>query len=206
MLRSLVAGAALTAIVLAAGFVTAQGSQSTAQGVYKVDNVHSMALFRTSHMGASQSWGRFNVIEGDFTMNEGGPTPLFIDVKVKTNSVDTNSDARDKHLRSPDFFNVKEFSEMTFKSTASRKTGDNRYSVTGDFTLLGTTKPITIDLATYGPVANPRGGSQLAGFETTFDIKRSDYGMKYGIMPDGTGDAVRIVVSIEGGQASGSNN
>jgi polyisoprenoid-binding protein YceI len=206
MLRSFVAGIAFTAITLVGSFVAAQSGESTAQRVYKVDNVHSSALFRTGHLGASQLWGRFNSIDGDFTMNEGGATPLFIDMKVKTDSVDTNNASRDKHLRSPDFFNVKEYPEMTFKSTSSRKTGDNRYSVTGDFTMLGKTKPITVELETFGPVTNPRGGNQLAGFETIFDIKRSDYGMKYGIMPDGAGDNVRVIVSIEGGQATGSNN
>src|SRR5262245_3035975 len=83
MLRSLVAGIAFTAIALVGSFVTAQSSQSTAQRVYKVDNVHSAALFRINHLGSSYTWGRFNTMDGDFTMADGGAIPLFIDIKVK---------------------------------------------------------------------------------------------------------------------------
>jgi polyisoprenoid-binding protein YceI len=205
MLRSLVAGIALTVLVLVAGFVTAQGSQSTAQRVYKVDNAHSAALFRINHLGSSYTWGRFNKIEGDFTMADGAATPLFVDMRVKTDSVDTNDETRDKHLRTPDFFNVKEHPEITFKSTASRKTADNKYSVMGDLTILGKTRPITIDVETFGPIDHPQAGKR-AGFETTFGIKRSDFGMNYGVGPGGVGDDVRIIVGVEGTQANGSSN
>ncbi len=194
---------ALVAVTLcgAAVLVSAMGgteatasTRSAADGLFSVDNVHSTVLFRVSHLGVSQSYGRFNEIDGGFLINPDSPESSSINITVKTTSVDTANGKRDDHLRSPDFFNAAQFPVTSFKSTAFKKVGDKRYEVTGDLTLHGVTKSITVPLEHVGTAETQRGVK--AGFECMFDIKRADYGMNY--MPGALGDDVRIIVSIEG--------
>jgi polyisoprenoid-binding protein YceI len=196
MLRPLVAAVALT---LGVGFVAAQNTApataSAAVGTtYTVDPVHTMVLFRISHVGASQLWGRFNTASGTFTRDDASGNPLAIDIQVKADSIDTANTGRDNHLRSPDFFNVKEHPTISFKSTSSKMISSDKVQVNGDLTLHGVTKPITVEVETYGPIDHPKMGRR-AGFETVFTIKRADYGMGFMAAPDET---VRITVAVEG--------
>ena len=115
---------------------------------------------------------------------------------IKTASVDTHFAQRNKDLMSPDFLNVTEFPEMTFKSTSIEKTGDKTGRVTGDLTLLGVTKPVTMDV-TFNKVApNPYNYNKpTAGFEAHTVIKRSDFGMKADI--PNIGDEVDISIKSQ---------
>jgi polyisoprenoid-binding protein YceI len=161
-----------------------------AADTYKVDPVHSTVIFRISHLGTSFVYGRFDDVAGTFTVDE---KPEF-DFAVNVESVDTNQKARDTHLKSADFFSAKEFPTITFKSTAVSSTGDKKFDVTGDLTLHGVTKSITVPLEFVG-AADTKMGSR-AGYEGHFSIKRSDYGMlKYAGM---VGDDVSLIVSFEG--------
>ena len=165
--------------------------------VFEIDDVHSMAMFRIHHMGAGQFWGRFNEVTGNFAFEEGKAEGLRFDVTIKTESVDSGNESLDKHLRSPDFFAAKDFPAMTFKSTTSRKTGDRTYDVDGELTMLGVTKPITAKVEFCGVADMGRG--RKAGFEAQFTVKRSDFGMKYGVEKGAIGDEVKVVVGLEGG-------
>jgi polyisoprenoid-binding protein YceI len=170
---------------------------SAAKSDYVVDAVHSAVIFRIKHLEASYSYGRFNKFEGvvNYDPTEGLSA---IKINLDVDSVDTANAARDEHLRSPDFFNTKQFPKATFKSASVTKTGDHTYDVTGEFTLAGVTKTVTVSVEHVGNGKSMQGGD-VAGFETTFNFKRSEYGItKY--LPTGIGDDVRLTVSLEAGK------
>lgn len=163
---------------------------------YNIDAVHSAVIFRAKHLGVSYNYGRFNDFSGSITMDETDVSKSNIELEVKTASVDTANNKRDQHLRSPDFFNAKQFPVITFKSTkVSPKPGqENMLEVTGDFSLHGVKKSITVDVEITGE-GKSRKGEALIGFETTFNIKRSEYGMNFELK--GISDDIRITVSVE---------
>ncbi len=161
---------------------------------YGIDDTHSMALFRVQHMGAGAFWGMFNDLKGTVTYSPG--TDLALDVTIDALSVDSNNAKLDQHLKSPDFFNVKEHPSMTFKSVSSKSSGENRFDVTGDLTIRGTTKRVTVPIVCLG-VADLGMGSR-AGFEAEFTINRSEYGVSYGAAKGAVSDATRVIVAIEG--------
>ena len=161
---------------------------------YQIDPVHSAFLFRIKHLNTSYTHGRINTSSGTLTLDDADASKCGIELEVKADSVDTFNEKRDQHLKGPDFFNAKQFPSITFKSKSVKKSGDADYDVSGDFTLLGVTKEITVKFARVGSGKDPWGGART-GFEGTFEIKRSDYGMK--AMLDGVGDDVRITVSVE---------
>ena len=165
------------------------------EGAFSVDSGHSSVVFRIKHLNVANFYGRFNTVSGSFSVDPAKPEATSIDIKVDANSVDTNSENRDKHLRSQDFVSVKEFADITFKSTSAKKGEGDTIAVTGDLTFRGVTKTVTVPVTHTGQ-GQGRGGSTVAGFETTFNIKRSDYGMKY--MLEGLSDDVAITVSLEG--------
>src|SRR5438045_581123 len=109
---------------------------------YAVDGMHAGVSFKISHLGLSWTYGRFNEMSGDFTLDPADPSKSSFNLSIQVNSVDTNNKKRDDHLKSPDFFNVKQFPAITFKSTSVKPVKDG-YQVTGDLTLHGVTKPVT---------------------------------------------------------------
>ncbi|MFO0961503.1 MAG: YceI family protein [Phycisphaerales bacterium] len=161
-----------------------------------IDDVHSMALFRVQHMGAGAFWGRFNDVSGTFTFTPGSTDGMLFDVTIKADSVDSGNNNLNTHLRSPDFFAAKDFPTLTFKSTGAKKTGENTFDLMGDLTIRGVTKPVTAKLEYVG-MAN-MGMGVRAGFEATFTIKRSEFGVKYGVDKGAVGDDVRVIVGLEG--------
>jgi polyisoprenoid-binding protein YceI len=167
---------------------------SHAADTYKIDPVHSSIVFGIMHLGVTNVYGRFNDVSGNVVFDKENPAKSSIELEVKVDSVDTHEPKRDQHLKSPDFFNAKQFPVMAFKSTKVQVSG-NDYKITGEFTLHGVTKPITIDFK-KGAEAKGMQGELRAGGETQFTVKRSDYGMKF--MPDALGDEVKIIVSLEG--------
>ncbi|MBC7772011.1 MAG: YceI family protein [Pyrinomonadaceae bacterium] len=165
-----------------------------ADGEYNVDAVHSALIFKISH-GVGTFFGRFNDITGKFALDAAKPESGTLEFTIKTDSVDTNNDGREKHLKGGDFFNTKQFPESTFKSTSSTKSGDG-YEVKGDLTLCGVTKPITVKITNFKTGTDERSKKATAGFEAQFTIKRSDFGItKFGGM---LGEDVTIMVGVEG--------
>ncbi len=161
---------------------------------YEVDQVHSTCVFRIKHLGVSYFFGRFNNPTGVFAFDPEKLAESSFEITLKTANVDTNSPRRDGHLKSADFFNARQFPDITFKSTSVKKGRGDTLHVTGDLGLHGQTRQITIDLDHVGSRDTRKG--QLCGFETTFTIKRSDFGMTY--MLDGVGDEVTLMVGLEG--------
>ena len=162
---------------------------------YEVDPVHSSVVFRINHLGVSYFYGRINGAFGSFDFDPDNPLASSFEIRIRTKNVDTNNPRRDGHLKTADFFNAKQFTDITFTSTGVAKKSGSTYRVTGDLTLHGVKKSITIDLDHVGCRTLPRRGD-LCGFETTFAIKRSDFGMTF--MPEMLGDEVRIMIGLEG--------
>lgn len=175
-------------------FRSPEPAARAADGVWKIDAVHSAVLFKVKHVGTSWSFGRFNEISGEITYDEAKPENSKVSVSIDPNSIDTNNKKRDDHLRSPDFFSVKEFPKATFTSTKVAKSGD-KLSVTGDLTLHGVTKSITFTAEKVGSSDIPQMGGPRTGFYAETTLKRSDFGMKG--MLEGIGDEVTLTLSLE---------
>lgn len=173
-----------------------------ADGAYKVDPVHSSVVFRIQHNNVSYFYGRFDKVTGSFAIDPADAGKNSVDVSIDTESVDTNNAGRDKHLKTQDFFSASEFPAITFKSKGwkplGKVDGEQAYDVTGDLTLLGKTKEITINVRHTGSGKGGRGG-ELAGVEAKFTIKRSDFGMTK-MVGAGLGDDVTLMVALEGGR------
>jgi polyisoprenoid-binding protein YceI len=180
----------LVACLGSMGFVT-NGPSPAAAGSYAVDPVHSTVLFRTKHMGTSFSWGRFNEIVGRLNLDDQAPS---LEMQVKTESLDTANAKRDQHLRSPDFFSAKQFPTISFKSTRVARVADNKYEVDGTLNLHGVDRPVKVHLERTGTGKNQLGAA-TAGYTTSFTVKRSDFGMKFGL--EGVSDDVLLIVSLE---------
>jgi polyisoprenoid-binding protein YceI len=164
-----------------------------AADTYNLDNAHCSIIFRIEHMGTSFVYGRFNTVAGNFIWDDKDPSAISFNVTVQTDSVDTHQPQRDNHLRSPTFFSAKEFPTITFKSKSVKKTGDKTYDVTGDMTLHGVTKEITVPMTMVGAADTQMG--QRAGWDTSFKINKADYGIK-GMA--GIGDEVTLMIGLEG--------
>ena len=170
-------------------------------GVFEIDPVHSSIVFRVKHLNVSNFYGRFNEMSGSFSVDEADMSKSFIKIEVPTASVDTNNEARDKHLKSQDFFSAKEFPVLRFSSTRIEKKGNDAYSVTGDLSFRGVTKSIAFEAKHIGTAdAGPRFGLR-SGYEAVVEIKRSDFGDKYGIKDNVLGDEVRLIICLEGTQS-----
>ena len=165
-------------------------------GTYAVDPVHSTVLYRVLHLGVSPSWGRFDGLSGEIVIDAKDPTQGKVALTIDAASVNSGNEKRDQHLRSPDFFSVKEFPEITFVSDSVKARGATGYDVAGRLTLHGVTKPLTMQVERTG--AGPgMGGATLVGFEGRFTIKRSDFDFGAKFEPGMLGEEVSVVVAIE---------
>jgi polyisoprenoid-binding protein YceI len=162
---------------------------------FDVDPVHSTNVFRIKHVNTTWFYGRFNDISGSFEMDPTGKDLLSVEASIKVDSIDTNNATRDSHLKAPELFDAAKHPTITFKSTSLKKKGTDEYEVKGELTLHGVTKTLTVMLDYTGSTEHPKMGHR-AGVETTFTIKRSDFGM--GAMTDMLSDEVRLTVSLEG--------
>ena len=163
-------------------------------GNYKIDAEHSQVLFRVKHLGVSYNYGRFNDVSGSYSFDPDDPSSYSFEVTIKTDSVDTHSERRDQHLKSPDFFNSKQFPVIRFKSKSVKIKGEG-LEATGELTLHGVKKDVTVGIEHVGSGDDPW-GNYRSGFVTTFAVKRSDFDMNF--MMGALGDEVTLMVNIEG--------
>jgi polyisoprenoid-binding protein YceI len=171
------------------------GSGGGARGdEYAVDPAHSAVVFRASHLSLSWIYGRFKGLSGTFAVDAQSPAETHFELSAQAGSVDTDNAQRDQHLKSPDFFNSKQFPAITFKSTAV-KPFEGGYEVAGDLTLHGVTRPLTILLKGGRTAEFPR-GVQRTGYVGEFTIKRSEFGMDK--MLGAVGDDILVHLSFEG--------
>jgi polyisoprenoid-binding protein YceI len=182
----------IVGLVLAALFTVA--APVRAADDYAIDAIHSGVNFKISHLGLSWVAGRFNEFTGNFTVDPDDAAKSAFEMKIKAETVDTGNNKRDDHLRSPDFFNVKQFPAVTFKSTSVKAIKDG-FEVKGDLTLHGATKEVTINLVGGRKAEFPK-GVQRTGYSGELTIKRSEFGMDKAT--DAIGDEVFISISFEG--------
>lgn len=177
-------------LVVALGLAPAQ---VRAADEYAVDAVHSSVTFMVSHLDLAYVHGRFNDFSGTFMIDKADPGKSSFAMSMKIDSIDTNNKKRDDHLKSGDFFNARQFPLLTFQST-SVKAIEGGYEVTGDLTMHGVKKEVTLKLRGGKTVEFPRGMTRT-GFNSTLTVKRSDFGMKMAL--DTLGDEVHIAVGVE---------
>ncbi|MEU9170188.1 YceI family protein [Streptomyces sp. NPDC048420] len=147
-------------------------------GDYTIDTAHSTIGFTVRHAMVTNVKGKFDEFSGSLHLDGGDPSASTATIDVKMDSIDTGSADRDGHLKSADFFTIEEFPTMTFRSTKAEALGDEDYRITGDLTILGTTKPLTIDLEFNGSAKDPFGNERV-GFEGKAEIKRSEWGLTW---------------------------
>jgi polyisoprenoid-binding protein YceI len=163
---------------------------------FTLDPVHCMVNFRIHHAGAGMFWGRFNDVTGTFATSEDGSAAPSMNVSVAVDSVDTGTEKLDRTLMGPNFFDSKEFEKITFKSTKAEADGEGGWKLTGKMTMLGVTKEVTATVEMTGLKGNPV--IKKAGYEATLTIKRSDFGMDWGVKNGALGDEVRLIIGLEG--------
>ena len=174
--------------------VCASGKSAWAADEYAYDLVHSSVSFKARHLDISWIHGRFNEVEGKFSLDRENPSKSTFALTIKTDSIDTANKARDEHLRQPDYFDTKQFPTIEFKST-SVKVIDGGYEVTGDFTMHGKTKKVTFVLK--GGKEHTFKDVKRVAFSTELSLKRSDFGFdKNAIGP--IGDEALIIIDCEG--------
>ncbi|MDE0686333.1 MAG: YceI family protein [Candidatus Poribacteria bacterium] len=181
-------------ILLLIGFVGI--TQPMGEAMYEIDPAHSMIIFRVKHNGVSYNYGRFNEFTGEIMISVDAVVERIVEFEVKAASIDTGNKKRDQHLRSSDFFSAKQFPLITFKSTKviEKEGKEDILEVTGDLELHGVKKSITVDAEITGR-AKGKDGESLIGFESIFTIKRSEFGMTYGMAS--VSDDIQITVSVE---------
>jgi polyisoprenoid-binding protein YceI len=179
--------------LFSAALVAGGLSASLAAADYTVDPDHAAAIFVAGHFGVSHIYGQFTEVKGTFSTGGDAAKDSF-DIAVTGSTLFTHNEKRDQHLKGPDFFDVNQFPVLTFKSTAVAPVDDKTLSVTGNLTIHGVSKPITVKVTKVGEGEVFK--SQRIGYESTFVIKRGDFGMT--ALPGGVGEEVTIIIAVEG--------
>jgi polyisoprenoid-binding protein YceI len=172
---------------------------ATAAKTYAIDKAHSEATFQVRHL-VTKVRGRFTDLGGSVPVDEAEPSRSSVAFTIQAASIDTGTPDRDAHLRSEDFFHVEKYPTVTFASTAIKALSGNDYEVTGDLTMRGVTKRVTLPVIFQGKAKDPWGNEKL-GFEAETTINRKDYGLVWNAALETggflVGDEVRISVSIQ---------
>lgn len=162
---------------------------------YAIDKTHSSIGFSAKHLMVSKTTGLFNDYDGTIKFDPNDLAASKIEVTVKSSSIDTNMEKRDEHLKSADFLDAEKFPAIAFTTKSIVKEGDV-YQLTGDLTIKGVTKEVTVPAEISGPVNSPMGGT-VVGISSTFKINRQDYGVTWNKTMDNGGLVVSDDVSID---------
>lgn len=190
----------IAALISAFVFLAAPPAMAGADR-YDFDKAHTQIIFFVNHLGFSNSEGEFHDYDGHFLFDRDHPEQSSVEVAIKTGSIDMDDAKWDEHMKNKDFFNVAEFPVMLFKSTAIKVLSDNTADITGDLTLLGMTKPVTLHVTHNKSERHPMGEKFVSGFSASAKIKRSDFGMAYGLPM--VSDDVEIRLEVEGVREDG---
>lgn len=161
---------------------------------YTVDPAHTYPHFSINHLGFSTMQGRFDKTSGTVTLDRAAKTGS-VEIAIETASISTGFAKRDDHLKSPDFFNAAEFPTITYKSTAIHFKGEVPASVDGNLTISGVTKPVKLNIDAFNCGTNPMSKKDECGAAASAQIKRSDFGVKYGL--PAVGDDIKLFFEIE---------
>lgn len=161
------------AVLAAAGL-----AQAAFGSTWKLDPDHSTAEFSVRHMMVSNVKGQFSQVQGTVEYDEKAPAKTTVEAILPASTVDTRQEKRDAHLKSPDFFDVAKYPNLTFKSTSVKAAGKGHFKVAGDLTIHGVTKPVVLDTEVTAPAKDPWGNVRR-GLHATTKINREDYGLKW---------------------------
>lgn len=185
--------------LLLAGLVSLAFMDAQAQTNWKLDKVHSSIRFSVSHMVVSESEGTFKAFDGTVSNTKADFSDAKINFTIDVNSIATENEGRDKHLKSDDFFNAEKYPTIKFESTSLKPLGGNKYKLTGNMTVRDVTKPVEFDV-TYGGVINTQRGRK-AGFKATTTINRQDFNLKWSRTVEAgglaVGNDVEVVIKVE---------
>jgi polyisoprenoid-binding protein YceI len=168
----------------------------TLTGSYTIDPTHSRIGFVARHAMVTKVRGSFNEFEGSGYLDAEDPTNSRAELTIQAASIDTRNADRDGHLRSNDFFDMESHPEITFVSTAVEQVDPENYRVTGDLTIKGVTKPVTVDFEYTGTAVDPFGNTRI-GFEGRTTVNRKDWGVNWNAALDAGGVLVSEKVTLE---------
>jgi polyisoprenoid-binding protein YceI len=170
---------------------------------YEFDKSHTTVSFQVRHIFTWMT-GVFGEFSGSIQVDKANPAASAVEFTIQAKSVDTNDAKRDEHLRTADFFDVANHPTITFKSTSVKPAGADKYEVTGDLTLRGVTKRVTLPVAFLGAGKDPWGNEKM-GFEIATTLNRKDYGINWNKTLDQggvvVGDEVRVQIGVEANKA-----
>lgn len=169
--------------------------KDTPSGAYQLDPNHTSITFKINHLGFSRYTGRFDKMEATLNFNREAPEQSALDVTVYPNSIDTNNGTLEETLRGDKWFDVIKYPRATFQSTKIERTGPTTAKITGDFTLMGVTHPLVLDVTLVGAGVRPMDEKKVLGFSATGSFKRSDYGLS-NLLPL-IGDDVTLEIETE---------
>ena len=172
-------------------------SATTFAQTWSADKAHSRLSYGVTHLNISESEGNFKTFDAKITSSKEDFSDATFEVTADVASISTDNEMRDKHLKSADFFDAEKFPTLTFKSKSFKKVSGKNYKLTGDLTLHGVTKPVTLDVTINGTTTNPMSKKTEAGFKFTGTIKRSDFGIAASMPAAMLGDDVTIRANAE---------
>ena len=164
-------------------------------GTWNIDASHTVVEFTARHLMVTKVRGRFTDVSGTITIAD-DPLASHVEVSIATASISTGDEKRDEHLKSPDFFDVDQYPQITFRSTAVRPAGADAFEVDGELTIRGVTRAVTLHLEYGGTVVDPWGGTR-AGFSATTDVNRKDWGLEWNVALETGGVLVGKIVQLE---------
>jgi polyisoprenoid-binding protein YceI len=180
--------------------MSAVETTAPARTTWSIDPAHTNVEFAVRHLMITTVKGRFTAVEGTAVLDEANPAASTVEITVQVASIDTREPQRDAHLRSADFFDAEKYPTLTFRSSGVQEATADGFTLTGDLTLHGVTRPVTLDVLQEGRARDPWGGER-AGYAATTRIKRSDFGLTWNQLLETGGlavsDEVKISLDVE---------
>ena len=183
---------ARTTVVVLASLIA--GAAYAAPETYTVDSSHTFPSFEINHLGFSTQRGRFNKTTGTIVLDRAAKKAS-VDISIDTNSISTGLEKLETHLRAEDFFDVAKYPTITFKSTGAKFNGDKLASVSGNLTMHGVTKPVTLTVTSFFCGPNPVYKKDACGADAVATLKRSDFGINYAL--PAVSDEVKLLIQVE---------
>lgn len=186
--------------LILAGLLAVATAPALATEAYNIDPTHTQVEFTYSHFGFSNITGRFDTVESEFHFDPADPSKSSVKVTIPVSSISTGVAKLDEHLLGSDFFDAAQFPTATFTSTGVTAAGEGKLAVAGDLTIHGVTKPVVMDVTINKVGQHPMSKKPAAGFDASFDIKRSEFGV--GGYAPAVSDEVRIEITVEAQKAN----